>query len=64
MDIEDIKKVSIKKGDILVIKSALPMTAEQMRRLSEAVKRCAPDGAKLMVLDSGMEMEVLEWPDA
>ena len=57
--IEDIKKVSFKKGDVMVIKAPLILNDNQY---NEIIQRCAkilPKGVSLLILDNGKEITIL-----
>jgi hypothetical protein len=56
----EIKKMVLYPGDILVIKSRAALSEEQIKNIDMAAKRVLPQGVKFMILDSDLELGILE----
>ncbi len=59
IDIEDIKRLTIKAGEILVVKAGLLATQER-QELADSLKAVLPEGAKVIVLGPEMGLVVLD----
>lgn len=57
--IESIQVTRLVPGDVLVIKCSQALSATARQRVADQVQGLIPDGVRAMVLDGGMDMEVL-----
>jgi len=61
--IETIRKLAIEEGDVVVVKSEYQLSAEQAKRLTDKIAKTiafAGREAQVLVLDKGMDIEVLK----
>lgn len=56
----EVAKMELTPGDILVIKSRTPLKKEQMDLIEKQCRRILPVGVKIMILDSDLEVSILE----
>lgn len=59
IDIEDIKRVHLNPGDVLVIQVDKPISSATHKRIKELLHDVWPDN-KAVVLDAGIDLEVVE----
>lgn len=67
MEIEEIKKIpaqSLEPGDILVVKIPTPVSEQFARACREYVKKTVKADIEVMVLDGGMDIEILKKGEA
>lgn len=57
--IESIKVARLEPGDVLVLKCSQVLSHLVCQRICDQVTKIVPYGAKVMVLDGGMDAEVL-----
>jgi hypothetical protein len=57
-----IAKLELRPGDILVVKSARPLSAETAARLRQILEQ-AVGGHRCMVLESGLDLSILTIAD-
>lgn len=57
IEIEDLKKVSLKPGEIVVLTYPKLLRSEQREFIANSFAKAFPDN-KILVLDGGMSMEV------
>lgn len=55
----EIAKLSLRKGDSLVVKSDLMLTPDEVKRIREHFKRYVPENTEVIVVGSGLSIEVL-----
>lgn len=61
IDIEDVKRLRLADGDILVVKVGAFITLDQVKHIKAMVADCFPASAgRVMVLDKSMSLAVLE----
>ena len=56
--IEDLKKVSLKPGDVLVFKTTRNLSQQEMERIKHACSYIFPDH-KIIILDPGIDLGVV-----
>jgi len=54
----EIKKLRVHPGDLVTISTDLFLTREQCEQLRDALKPYVPDGVKVLVVTSGIRLEV------
>lgn len=59
VQIEAIKKVSFKKGDILFLRVKEQLTDQQYTRLNEEVKKMLPEGVKVLLCEGIEEIGII-----
>jgi hypothetical protein len=59
----EIAKLELREGDSLVVKSDLHLSLEQRKYIEQSLRRFVPDHVKVIVLDSGLTLEVLRQTD-
>lgn len=62
--IKSIKVMRLQPGDVLVIKVKDRLSLQQHEGLQGALSHIIPTGAKCMILDGGMDIDVLRATDA
>lgn len=55
----EIAKLSLRKGDSLVVKSDLMLTPDEVKLIREHFKRYVPENTEVIVVGSGLSIEVL-----
>ena len=55
----EIAKLALAPGDVLVARVDRPITSEIAHRVSEHIKAAVPEGTKILVLDSAIELSML-----
>ena len=60
LQIEDIRKVSFKKGDVLVVKAPITFSDNQYAKIVADCRKVLPEGVGLLILDNGKDIAVLE----
>ncbi len=63
MQIEDVKRLDIRPGDVLVIRPAQHIGAAGRDRARERFREVIPDGVTVLILDPGDDLTVVR-PDA
>ena len=56
--IEDLKKVSLKPGDVLVFKTTRKLSLQHLESIKHACSYIFPDH-KILILEPGMELSVI-----
>lgn len=59
----EVSKLSLKPGDILVLKSDRNLPQHDIDSIGEHMMRIVPDGVKCAVLEPGFEFQIIESPD-
>jgi hypothetical protein len=61
-EITEVQRLTVKPGDRLIIRTDAKLSAQTAEYLLERVRHRLdlPDGVRVVVLDSGMSMEVVE----
>jgi hypothetical protein len=54
-----IAKLDVQPGDTVVVKTSRPLSAETVRMVGDYVKAKLPLGAKVLVIDSTIELSVV-----
>lgn len=49
-------------GDVLIVRTQLPVGEEIRKRIGESVRNILPDGVRVMVADMGMDVSILRPP--
>lgn len=57
--IETIRVTRLEPGDVLVLKCQHVLSRSVRQRLRDQILELMPDGVKAMVLDGGMDLEVM-----
>jgi hypothetical protein len=55
----EIAKLELRDGDTVVVKTDLHLTMDQAKALGDRVKEFTPNGIKVLVLASGVTLEIL-----
>ncbi len=58
IEIEDIKKINVNPGDVIVIRANRKISAESAFRINQFVIGALPDN-KVIILDGDLELSVL-----
>lgn len=59
----EIAKLELRAGDKLVVRSEMHLSREQMAHIHDSVKCHLPDDVEVIVLGSGLTVEVLRKAD-
>lgn len=59
IDVESIARLDVKPGETLVVKVPDGATAQGIAATAEAVRDYLPEGVKVMVLQSAVELQVI-----
>jgi hypothetical protein len=59
----EIAKLSLRTGDVLVLRVNRSLSSQMAERIREHAERFLPDGAKCMVLDDSFEVSVMTGPE-
>jgi len=57
--IRDVRRLSLRPGDILVVRSDIPIEHDQVEHLREFVRKLAGPDVGVLVLDAKSDLEVL-----
>lgn len=58
IELEDVKRLALRPGDVLVVRSSRPLTWEQMDDARALLQRNFPDH-EVIVLGQGIDLEVM-----
>lgn len=62
IDIEDVKRLNIESGEILVVKSTALLTRHQIELIGRDLSRHLPAGVKVLVLDKTLSLCIVVPP--
>lgn len=54
-----VSRLEVRPGDVIVIKSSDRLSADTVRRISEAARGVVPAGVRLMVIDDRFDLSVM-----
>lgn len=57
--IESIKKTSFKEGDVVILKTEYNLSDNHYSRLRDEMERGLPKGVKTVILEGGLDIEIL-----
>lgn len=64
IELDIIKKVTVNPGEVLVIRPDRVLSQQERIIVRDAVKAIFDQGNRVMVLEPGMSIEVIEFKDA
>ena len=59
IELEDLKKVSVNSGDVLVLRTKRVLSSHQTQQLKDKLLSAFPDN-KVLVLSDGLELLIVE----
>lgn len=59
MDISEVKVMHLQPGDTLVVRTEQPLSVDTCERLKEYLSSVLPDGVKCLVLEKGIDLEIV-----
>jgi len=60
----EIAKLALAPGDVLVARALAPLSPAAAERIREYLESCRPEGVRVLILDSAVELSVLAKADA
>jgi hypothetical protein len=61
-DLEEVRRLTVRPGDVLVFRFKHALPQERIHRIGEYLKAKLGDDVKILVLDGGTSLDVLEPP--
>lgn len=59
IEIESVRRLDVKPGDVIVLNLAAPPTEDDRDEIYEQMRQLIPNGAKFMLLGPGMDISLL-----